>query len=150
MDNATPPPCCTKRWSTPRRILVRFWVASISTSMRCSPPTSASGISAGDLVLAGGGFYEISSAGSAFVGRYHFCGNLASPIEVFRCHNPPQSGGQRFLVGVQEPLSCTNLQLLHTGRPHRLIEPEPQNQRRHTGAHHRCGGARAAVVDGRL
>ena len=59
-------------------------------------PDSASGISAGDLVRAGGGFYEIRSTGSAFVGRYHFCGNLASPIEVFRYDNPPQSGGQRF------------------------------------------------------
>ena len=84
MDNATPPRCCTKRWSTPRRIPVRFLVASTSTSTRYSPPTSVNGTSAGDLVPAGGGFHEISSTGSAFVRRYHLCGNVASPSEVFR------------------------------------------------------------------
>src|ERR1700761_2287718 len=149
-DNATPPQCCTKRWSTPRRIPARFSVASTSTSTRYSPPTSVNGTSAGDLVPAGSGFHEINSTGSAFVRRYHLFGNLASPIEVVQGEDRPQPGGQRLLVDIRESLSGTNLELLYTGCPHRLIEPEPQNQRRHTGAHHRCGGARAAVVNGRL
>ncbi len=71
-------------------ILVRFLVASTSTSTRCSPPTSANGISVDDLVLVSGGFHEISSTGGAFVRRYHLRGNVASSSEVFRCENRRQ------------------------------------------------------------
>ena len=44
--------------------------------MRCSPPTSANGIWIDDLVRANRALDEISSAGSAFVGRHHLCGNV--------------------------------------------------------------------------
>ena len=53
-------------------------------------------------------------------------------------------------IDIGEALSHTDLQLLYPRRPDGLIEPEPQDQRRHAGPHDRCGGARAAVVDGRL
>ena len=91
--SVSPPRCCTRKWSTLRRILVRFLAAYTSMSTKYSPQIMGNGLQS---VIGGpsGVLHEISGTGSAFLRRHHLGGNIASPSQVIRHENQSQLSDQ--------------------------------------------------------